>query len=179
VEEESVMSRGFSHVVLVGNLGRDPEMRYSQNGTPITNFSMAVSCRRRDQEGQFQDETSWFRVTLFRSMAENANDWLRKGNRVLVEGQLQIRQYTDSNGVEKTSVEVVANSFQNLTAREDQGGDATGAYSGGYNRDNRSQSGSAPRGGERPTQPPSQPSQQSQQNDPFGDYDDDINDVPF
>ncbi|HMM43302.1 MAG TPA: single-stranded DNA-binding protein [Thermomicrobiales bacterium] len=170
------MSRGFSRVILVGNLGRDPEMRYSQNGTPITTFSMAVSRRRRDQEGQYQDETSWFRVTLFRMLAENANEWLHKGSRVLVEGQLQIRQYTDANGVERTSVDVTADNFMNLTPRDEAMGEGAGSYSGGYNRDNRGPAGGAPQGGGRQ---PQQQGQQSQQKNPFDDYDDDIDDVPF
>lgn len=166
------MSRGFSRVVLVGNLGRDPEMRYSQNGTPVTTFSLAVNRRRRDQEGQYQDETSWFRVTLFRFQAENANEWLRKGNKVLVEGQLQVRQYTDSNGVERTSVDVLADSFLNLTGRDEAMGEAAGAY-GGQPRDNRGPSAGAPQGGGRP------PQQGQQQKSPFDDLDDDIDDVPF
>jgi len=166
------MSRGFSRVVLVGNLGRDPEMRYSQNGTPVTTFSLAVNRRRRDQEGQYQDETSWFRVTLFRFQAENANEWLRKGNKVLVEGQLNIRQYTDSNGVERTSVDVTADSFLNLTSREESMGEAAGSY-GSYNRDNRGGGQNGPQGGSRPQQ-----GQQQQRNDPFENFDD-IEDVPF
>lgn len=115
------MSRGFSRVVLVGNLGRDPEMRYSQNGTPITNFTIAVNRRRRGPDGNYQDETDWYRISLFRQQAENAAEWLRKGNKVLVEGQLQIRTYTGQDGVERTSVEVNADAFMNLTARDDQG----------------------------------------------------------
>lgn len=167
------MSRGFSRVVLVGNLGRDPEMRYSQNGTPVTTFSLAVNRRRRDQSGQFQDETSWYRVTLFRFQAENANEWLRKGNKVLVEGQLNIRQYTDSNGVERTSVDVAADSFLNLTSREESmGGEAAGSY-GNYSRDG-GQSG--PQGGARPQQ--GQQGQSQQRSDPFENFDD-IEDVPF
>jgi len=166
------MSRGFSRVVLVGNLGRDPEMRYSQNGTPITTFSIAVNRRRRDQSGQYQDETSWFRVTLFRNLAENANEWLRKGNRVLVEGQLSIRQYTDSNGVERTSVDVTADNFQNLTTRDEAMGEAAGSY-GNYNRDSRGGGQGSPQGGSRPQQ-----GQDQQRNDPFDNYDD-IEDVPF
>src|SRR4051812_40735773 len=112
------MSRGFCRVVLVGNLGRDPEMRYSQNGTPITNFSLAVNRRRRQQDGNFTDETDWFRVTLFRQQAENANEWLKRGSKVLVEGQLQIRNYTGNDGVERTSVDVNADNFMNLTPRD-------------------------------------------------------------
>ncbi len=170
------MSRGFSRVVLVGNLGRDPEMRYSQNGTPVTTFSLAVNRRRRDQEGQYQDETSWFRVTLFRFQAENANEWLRKGNKVLVEGQIQIRQYTGNDGVERTSVDVLADSFLNLTGRDEAMAEGAGSY-GGQNRDTRGPGG-APQGGGTPQGGRQQQGQQQQKN-PFDDYDDDIDDVPF
>ena len=183
------MSRGFSRVVLVGNLGRDPEMRYSQNGTPITNFTLAVNKRRRGQDGQYQDETSWFRVTLFRQMAENANEWLRKGNKVLVEGELQIRPYTGNDGVERTSVDVLADNFMNLTGRDEAGmgmGAGAGAGEGSFQR-------SAPAGGgqsyqgqaqdgygqnQRGPAPARQPQQQPQKNDAFDDYDD-LDDVPF
>jgi single-strand DNA-binding protein len=123
------MSRGFSRVVLVGNLGRDPEMRYSQNGTPITNFTIAVNRRRRGIDGNFQDETDWYRISLFRQQAENAAEWLRKGNKVLVEGQLQIRTFTGQDGIERTSVEVNADSFMNLTGRDEMG--ESGAEQGG------------------------------------------------
>ena len=78
------MSRGFSRVVLVGNLGRDPEMRYSQNGTPITNFTIAVNRRRRGTDGNFTDETDWYRISLFRRDAETAAEYLKKGSKVTV-----------------------------------------------------------------------------------------------
>jgi len=179
------MSRGFSHVVLVGNLGRDPEMRYSQNGTPITNLTLAVNRRRRGQDGQYQDETSWFRVTLFRQQAENANEWLRKGNKVLVEGELSIRNFTNAEGVERTTVEINANTFMNLTGRDEAGmGTGAGAAEGGFQR-------TAPAGGQgfqgqssygqaqRGPAPARSPQQQPQQkNDAFDDYDD-LDDVPF
>ena len=109
------MSRGFSRVVLVGNLGRDPEMRYSQNGMPITNFSLAVNRRRRQQDGSYQDETDWYRVSLYRQQAENAAEWLQKGNRGAGRGTIAIRNYTGQDGVERTSIEVDADNFQNLT----------------------------------------------------------------
>ncbi len=96
------MSRGFSRVVLVGNLGKDPEMRYSQNGTPVTNFSIAVNRRRRGPDGNFVDETDWYRISLFRRDAETAAEYLKKGTKVLVEGQLQIRNYTGQDGIERT-----------------------------------------------------------------------------
>jgi single-strand DNA-binding protein len=166
------MSRGFSRVVLVGNLGRDPEMRYSQNGTPITNFSIAVNRRRRGPDGNYQDETDWYRVSLYRQQAESAAEWLRKGSKVLVEGQLLIRTYTGNDGIERTSVEVNADNFMNLTPRDDMGEaggfrQATGAGRaeqgdfggrGGYG------------GGQSQNRPPQRPA-----DDDF----DDLDDVPF
>lgn len=160
------MSRGFSRVVLVGNLGRDPEMRYSQNGTPITNFTIAVNRRRRGMDGNFQDETDWFRITLFRQQAENAAEWLRKGNKVLVEGQLQIRTYTGNDGVERTSVEVNADTFMNLTARDDQGDGGYRAPSAGMARQDQGYQGG---GQQQQRQAP------QQRDDDF----EDLDDVPF
>jgi single-strand DNA-binding protein len=157
------MSRGFSRVVLVGNLGRDPEMRYSQNGTPITNFTIAVNRRRRGPDGNYQDETDWYRITLFRQQAENAAEWLRKGNKVLVEGQLQIRTYTGNDGVERTSVEVNADSFMNLTARDDVGDGGYRAPAGAGRQDQGSTGGGQTR-----------PAPQARDDD-F----DDLDDVPF
>lgn len=167
------MSRGFSRVILVGNLGRDPEMRYSQNGTPITNFTMAVNRRRRQPDGSQVDETDWYRVSLYRQQAEWAAEWLRKGSKVLVEGQLQIRTFTGQDGVERTSVEVNADSFMNLTARDEAGEGgyaARGAGAGGggsYGQQPQRQPGGA--GAGRGNQP---------QNAPANDFDD-LDDVPF
>jgi single-strand DNA-binding protein len=175
------MSRGFSRVILVGNLGRDPEMRYSQNGTPITNFTIAVNRRKRNPDGSQQDETDWYRISLFRQQAEFAAEWLKKGSKVLVEGQLQIRTYTGQDGVERTSVEVNADNFQNLTTRDEQaalgGGDQSyrsnqgggyGGNTGGGGGYNQRQEQPAPRGGNRPAPP-------ADDDDPFADLDD----VPF
>ena len=174
------MSRGFSRVVLVGNLGRDPEMRYSQNGTPITNFSLAVNRRRRGMDGNYVDETDWFRVTLFRNMAETSAEWLKKGSKVLVEGQLQIRTYTGQDGIERTSVDVNADNFMNLTPRDEMGG---GGYqpqaSGGYQQQSgggrQGGYGDQPQGGgQGQTQQGNRPQQQRDADD-F----DDLDDVPF
>lgn len=138
-------------------------MRYSQNGTPMTNFSIAVNRRRRGPDGNWQDETDWYRVTLFRFQAENAAEWLKKGSKVLVEGQLQIRTYVGQDGIERTAVEVMADNFMNLTPRDEFG---DGGYRppvgagmdepGGY-------------GG-----PPARPGQPARDDD----YDD-MDDVPF
>ncbi len=163
------MSRGFSRVILVGNLGRDPEMRYSQSGVPITNFTLAVNRRRRQQDGNYADETSWFRVSLYRQQAENAAEWLHRGSKVLVEGQLRVRNYVGQDGVERTTVEVDADSFMNLTPRgEDMGG--TG---GGYRRDDADRESGRPAAGQGGGQRPPAP----ERHDQFDD--DDLDDVPF
>jgi single-strand DNA-binding protein len=175
------MSRGFSRVVLVGNLGRDPEMRYSQNGTPITNFTIAVNRRRRGMDGNYVDETDWFRVTLFRNLAETAAEWLKKGSKVLVEGQLQIRTYTGQDGIERTSVDVLADNFMNLTPRDDMGGGGYQPSAGGYQQ----QSGGGRQGGyddqyQGGARGPAQQQQQGgRQQGPRDEDFDDLDDVPF
>lgn len=164
-EGDSIMSRSFSRVVLVGNLGRDPEMRYLPSGDPVVNFTMAVNRRRRGQDGNFVDETDWYRVNCFRRNAEIADQYLRRGTRVLVEGQLQIRQYTGNDGVERTSVEVNCDNFIMLSGRDEggEGGDLQPRQSGGYG-------GNDQRGGRQ-----QEPQQRRPERDDFDDFDD----VPF
>src|SRR5690606_20125764 len=102
------MSRGYSRIIIVGNLGRDPEMRYTPSGTPVTNFSVAVNRRRPTGGGEYQDETDWYRVAVFGRMAEVADQYLVRGMKVLVDGQPQIRSFTGQDGVERTSIEINA-----------------------------------------------------------------------
>jgi len=117
------MVRGLNKVQIIGNLGRDPEMRYTPSGSAVTNFTVAVNRPRRAQDGSTTDETEWFRVVLWDKLAETASEFLRKGRTVYIEGRLQSRKYTDKDGVEKTSVEIVGNEMILLGAREDgQGG---------------------------------------------------------
>lgn len=113
------MSRGYSRVVLIGNLGADPDMRYLPGGDPVTNFSIAVN-RRRTVNGEPQDETDWYRVNCYRRNAEVADQYLRKGSQVLVDGQLLIRKYTGNDGNERTSVEVNCDSFTMLGGKPDE-----------------------------------------------------------
>jgi single-strand DNA-binding protein len=160
------MSRGFSRVVLVGNLGRDPEMRYLPSGDPVVNFSIAVSRRRRGQDGNMQEETDWYRINCFRRNAEIADQYLRKGSQVLVDGQLQIRQYTGNDGVERTSVEVNCDNFTMLGSR-----DGNNMGGGGDYQSQGSQGGGPDSGGQ-----PQQGQQRRQQKD--NDFDD-FDDVPF
>jgi single-strand DNA-binding protein len=127
------MSRGLNKIQIIGHLGRDPEMRYTPGGTPVTNFSVAVSRRRRGQDGQSMDETEWFRVVCWDKLAEIADQYLKKGARVYIEGRVQIRKYTGNDGVERTSVDVIANDMIMLSGR-DEGGYA-GREEGGTRRE--------------------------------------------
>ena len=116
-------------VILLGNLGRDPETRYSPDGAAITNVSIATTRRYKDSSGQQQEETEWHRVVFFGRLAEIAGEYLRKGRPVYVEGRLKTRKWTDKEGVEKYTTEIVAEQMQLLGSRE--GGGAGAGYEGG------------------------------------------------
>ena len=113
---------GVNKVIIVGNLGRDPEVRYSQGGMAICKMSVAVTEKVKDGDG-WKDATEWFRVTLFGKQAENAGQYLQKGRQVYVEGRLKTDKYKDKEGVEKTSVEVVGNVVQFLGGKGEGGGE--------------------------------------------------------
>lgn len=102
------MARGLNRVQLIGNLGADPELRYTAGGQAVTHFRVAVNRQRRDQQGNAVEETAWFRVVASDKLAELADQYLRKGRQVFVEGRLQSRKYTDREGIERTAVEVIA-----------------------------------------------------------------------
>jgi single-strand DNA-binding protein len=110
-------------VILVGNLGRDPEVRYMPSGSAICTVTLATSRQWKDKtSGERQEETEWHRVTFFDRMAEIAGEYLKKGRPVYVEGRLKTRKYTDKDGVEKYSTEIVATDMQLLGGREGGGG---------------------------------------------------------
>ena len=113
------MARGLNKVQIIGNLGRDPEMRYTGQGAAVTTFSVAVNRTRKGPDGATSEETEWFRVVLWDKLAETANEFLRKGNAVYVEGRLQSRKYTDKEGVERASIEVVAHELLMLGGRNE------------------------------------------------------------
>lgn len=105
----------YQQITLVGNLGNDPEMRYTPNGVPVTSFSLAVSRRWTGQDGQAQEKTLWFRVTAWRKLAETASQYLTKGRQVLVVGELEEpRTFTDKNGAVRVSLDVTANEIRFL-----------------------------------------------------------------
>jgi single-strand DNA-binding protein len=109
-------------VILIGNLGRDPETRYSADGAAIANVSVATTRRYKDAAGQQQEETEWHRVVFFGRLAEIAGEYLRKGRPVYVEGRLKTRKWTDKDGNEKYTTEIVAENMQMLGSREGMGG---------------------------------------------------------
>jgi single-strand DNA-binding protein len=176
------MARGLNRVQIIGNLGADPEMRYTPSGSAVTNFRVAVSRNRRGQDGNMVDETEWFRVVAWDSgnykLAEICNEYLRKGHKVYVEGRLQSRKYTDKDGIERTSVEIVATDMVMLSGRDEA---ADGGVGGGRgyegNEGQRAPARPASAGGGGGSRAPQRPApRQQQQND---DFDSDLDDVPF
>jgi len=124
------MARGINKVILVGNLGADPETRYTANGGAITNIRLATSESWRDkQTGENQERTEWHRVVLFGKLGEIAGEYLKKGRQVYIEGSLRTNKYTDKEGVERYTTDIVANEMQMLGGPGGGGGE--GGYSGG------------------------------------------------
>ena len=122
-------------VILLGNLGRDPETRYTTGGDAVTNLNIATSEQWKDKNGEKQERTEWHRVVLFGRQAEIAGEYLKKGRSVYIEGRLQTRKYTDKDGVEKYSTEIVADRMQLLgSGREGGGGDVEFSSGGGAPR---------------------------------------------
>jgi single-strand DNA-binding protein len=130
----SAMSGSLNKVILVGNLGNDPDIRNMQSGDKVANLSVATSERWRDKEGNMQDRTEWHRVVIFGRTAEVAERFLRRGSKILIEGQLQTRKWQDQNGQDRYSTEVVVRPYSgNMTMldRRDSDSVSGGGYSGG------------------------------------------------
>ncbi|NOY98311.1 MAG: single-stranded DNA-binding protein [Chloroflexi bacterium] len=113
------MSRGLNKVMIIGHLGRDPEMRYTPSGRPVTTFSVAVSRSWNSSDGERHSETEWFNVVAWGHLAEICKKYLTKGQQVYIEGRLQTRRWEDKEGTKRTSVEVVANEMMMLGDRRD------------------------------------------------------------
>jgi single-strand DNA-binding protein len=140
------MARGINKVILVGNLGNDPETRYTPSGSAITTISIATSESWTDkQTGQKQERTEWHRVKFFGRLAEIAGEYLKKGRQVYVEGSLRTDKYTDKQGVERYATDVIANEMQMLGGPGEGGGAGAG---GGGSRER--SGGGAPRAGGAP-----------------------------
>ncbi len=190
------MARGVNKVILVGNLGGDPEVRYMPSGGAVTNVTIATSESWKDRNsGQQQERTEWHRVVFFNRLAEIAGEYLRKGSKVYVEGSLRTRKWQDQSGQDKYTTEIVAAEMQMLDSR---GGSNDGGYNQGdqmgygqqqapqQNYQQRPQQApqqapqqqayqqSAPQPSHQPQQAPAQPQSAPQQAPGFDDFDDDI-----
>ena len=122
--------------MIIGNLGRDPEMRYTPSGQAVTQFSVATNRNFRDPQGEWQSETEWFRVVVWGDQGERVAEYLRKGHKVYVEGRLQTRQWEDQSGNKRYTTELIANRVQSLERRDREGeppfpGDAPGGFAAG------------------------------------------------
>ncbi|WP_313253761.1 single-stranded DNA-binding protein [Stenotrophomonas sp.] len=181
------MARGINKVILVGNLGNDPDTKYTQAGMAITRVSLATTSVRKDRDGNNQERTEWHRVVFFGKLGEIAGEYLRKGSQVYVEGELRYDKYTGQDGVEKYSTDIVANEMQMLGGRGEGGGgggnfggdrpqrqSAPRQQQGGGGYGNQDQGGGGYGGGQRQQQRPA-PAQQSAP--PMDDFADD--DIPF
>ena len=137
IKEETMAS--VNKVILLGNCGRDPEIRYLPSGQAVANISIATSTRRKDKNtGESVEDTQWHRVTFYDRLAEIAGEYVRKGQPVYIEGRLKYGKYTDQAGVEKNTVDIIATEMQLLGKREGMGGPGGdegggGGYSGGGN----------------------------------------------
>ena len=130
----------FNKIILVGNLGRDPELRYTPQGTPVCSFTMATNERRKGRDGEMQDTTTWFRVSLWGRQAETASQYLTKGRPVYIEGRLRVEEWTDKEGRARYTLEVHATDMQFIGGRSDEasggvGGNARPASSGPAERE--------------------------------------------
>ncbi|MBR4490759.1 single-stranded DNA-binding protein [bacterium] len=118
---------GLNKVMLIGRLGRDPEIRYSSNNTPICNFSLATSERVRKGDS-FEEKTEWHRIVVFGNQAENASKFLKKGSLVFVDGKIQSRTYQDKDGNERSVFEIIANSLNFLDPKDNMSGQGERTY---------------------------------------------------
>ena len=124
----------INKVILIGNLGADPEIRYTQSGTPVVNFRIATTERWKDQNGQQQEQTEWHSIVAWRRLAEICAEFLSKGSKVYIEGKLQTRKWQDQNGNDRYTTEIVAKDMQMLSPRgAGSGADSYAGNSGGYN----------------------------------------------
>ncbi|GHO74708.1 hypothetical protein KSD_24790 [Ktedonobacter sp. SOSP1-85] len=121
----------MNKILLIGNLGRDPEMSYLQDGTAITKFSLAVSRPARSSGGERERETDWYNVTAWRQLAERCSQYLHKGSKVYVEGRLVQRKYMDKSGVERVSIDVTLTDMEMLTPKNQQPEGAPASVGGG------------------------------------------------
>jgi len=122
----------INKAILIGNLGADPEMRYTQNGTPVATFSLATTERRKGQDGQVQEHTEWHRIVVWQHLAQICAEYLGKGSKVYIEGRLKTRKWKDQSGSDRYTTEIIAREMKMLSPRpQSGGGDAGGGYGHG------------------------------------------------
>ena len=190
------MARGINKVILIGNLGQDPEVRFTPSGTAVANLNLATSDTWMDkQSGQRQERTEWHRIVLFNKTAEIAQQYLKKGSKVYIEGRLQTRKWQDQNGQDKYSTEIVVSDMIMLDSKS-QNGQQNQAPQGGYSNQPQGgyangQQGGYPPQNQRPPQnqqrPPQNQAPQGQQHAPQnnygapdpGNFDDFDDEIPF
>lgn len=164
------MARGVNKVILIGNLGQDPETRYTPNGNAVVNLNLATDESYKDrQSGQLVPKTEWHRVVMFGKIAEVAGQYLRKGSKVYIEGKLQTRKWQNKEGQDVYTTEVVVDINGQMQMLDSRGGDGGGA-SQGAPAGRPQQSSTAPAQNQQPQQQPSQGSMP----EPIDDFDDDI-----
>lgn len=155
------MARGINKVILVGNMGNDPEVRYTPAGAAVTTISLATTENWKDKEGNKQEKTEWHRVVFFSRLAEIAGEYLKKGSQVYIEGKLRTNKWQDKNGQDRYTTEILANEMQMLGGR---GGDSG---QGGFSS-----------GGGMPSAPKAN-NQQQNNNNPAPNFDDFDDEIPF
>src|SRR5262245_13056087 len=121
----------MNKIMLIGNLGRDPEMSYTPSGTAVTKFTLAVNRFTKSPSGERQTETEWFNIVAWSQLAETCNTYLKKGHKVFIEGRLQQRKYTDREGAQRLAVEVIINDMEMLTPKDRQSGPPSDSFLGG------------------------------------------------
>ena len=121
----------LNKIMLIGNLGKDPELNVTQEGTPVTKFTLAVNRNTKTSTGEREKETEWFNIVAWRQLAEICERYLHKGSKVYIEGRLQTRKYTDRNGVERTAIDVIANDMQMLDSKSASASGGSESYSAG------------------------------------------------
>ena len=127
-------SRGVNKVILVGNLGIDPEVRYMPNGKAVANLSLATSESWKDQQGEMQERTEWHRLTMYDRLGEIAGEYLKKGSKVYIEGKLQTRKWQDQQGQDRYTTEVICNEMQMLDSKQDNATPQQSTPQQGYNQ---------------------------------------------
>src|SRR5215216_2477221 len=142
---------------LIGNLGNDPDMRYSASGAPYLRFNVASNYRTRTPEGEWQDKTEWVRVTIFGQRAESLGQYLKKGTRVYVDGRLEARPWTDQQGQVRAGLEVVASEIVHMSSRAEDEARAGGMGGGDFGGGSPPRERSAPSGPPPRQAPPSRP----------------------